>query len=645
MRIALIALPWTAFDRPSAAIGLLGAWLRAQRPGWEVSLQHPHVELYASLGELYEPIADDGESVGEVVFAPALWPAQREGALDALVAWGPRGLGRELSRAEAAHVIDAALDFADATARGLAAEPLDVIGFTTTYAQLHASLAVARRVKALRPEVRVVLGGVGVGWHLGQGVLDEFAEVDAIVQGEGEDRLVSLLDAWVAGLEAPDLDGILARGRRDARQGGDTVGRTVMLAEESRDLDALPYPDYDDYAARADAHSIQWLIPLEGSRGCWWDRVKRTGDATKTCAFCSLQSVTYREKSPERLAAEVDALVGRYRTPHLFFLDNVLRAKGVEALCDALDAKGRTLRFFHEARVNVTPWELLRLWEAGCESLQFGIEALCTSVLDKLGKGTTAILNLQAMRFAAELGISSMSNLIVGFPGTTDDEVAQTVEVIDRFASAYPPCNASSFMVGIQSAVHRDPKRYGIRRIRNARFFEGVMPPEVYARLPLFALDEERESPGADWSPVVRALDAWRARYQTLRDDVVVRRLGGVRPLHYHDGGDFLEIVDRRGEPRTVTLDGALRVLYLRATEACRLRELHTLLADSLSADEVDASVAALVEANVMFQEGDRVLSLAVAHRPSVAARRIRAMHDDRKAVTRARRVALPVAR
>ena len=41
---------------------------------------------------------------------------------------------------------------------------------------------------------------------------------------------------------------MLVRGRRDARQGGDTVGRTVMLVTESDDLDALPYPDYDDYA-------------------------------------------------------------------------------------------------------------------------------------------------------------------------------------------------------------------------------------------------------------------------------------------------------------------------------------------------------------------------------------------------------------
>ena len=72
-------------------------------------------------------------------------------------------------------------------------------------------------------------------------------------------------------------------------------------------MDALPLPDYDEYAALAEKHGLLWLLSIEGSRGCWWDRSRRSGNARATCHFCNLnvQWMGYREKSVARLVAEV----------------------------------------------------------------------------------------------------------------------------------------------------------------------------------------------------------------------------------------------------------------------------------------------------------------------------------------------------
>jgi radical SAM superfamily enzyme YgiQ (UPF0313 family) len=59
----------------------------------------------------------------------------------------------------------------------------------------------------------------------------------------------------------------------------------------------------------------------------------------------------------------------------------------------------------------------MRLWEAGCSTVTLGIEGLSTRYLKRLGKGTSTIQNLQALKTCFELEIANQSNLLTGFPG------------------------------------------------------------------------------------------------------------------------------------------------------------------------------------------------------------------------------------
>ena len=58
--------------------------------------------------------------------------------------------------------------------------------------------------------------------------------------------------------------------------------------------------------------------------------------------------------------------------------------------------------------------------------MQIGIEALSSRLLKKLHKGTSAIQNLEIMKNCEALEIRSVSNLILQFPASDEQDVAET---------------------------------------------------------------------------------------------------------------------------------------------------------------------------------------------------------------------------
>lgn len=105
----------------------------------------------------------------------------------------------------------------------------------------------------------------------------------AVVQGEGELPLVAIMQAMARGDRGAidDLRGVVTQA---------TSPRLPMGASlwELRDIDALPLPDFDAYA-EAVGGEFDWDLAIEGSRGCWWDRMRKTGRAELTCQFCNFQ--------------------------------------------------------------------------------------------------------------------------------------------------------------------------------------------------------------------------------------------------------------------------------------------------------------------------------------------------------------------
>lgn len=613
-------MPWSQRDRPSAALAALTAYVRRERPGHRVDSCSAFLDVAAALGiDLYTALEGDF-SVSELLYTPLLYPERRDAVRASFVAWAAEELGARAVFADRdwsatfEEILTAIEEHVTRLAAELAAG-YDMVGMTTSFGQLFANLALAQEIKRRAPETTIVLGGSSVSSRVGPSLLAEYPAIDCIIQGEGEQPLVAVLDALAEGEPVPLVGGVLSRALRGPTPKG------VGLWEVPR-LDALPLPNYDEYAEKAAASGLEWAFTLEASRGCWWDRTKRTGDARSTCYFCNLnvQWGPYREKSPERIADEVAELTRRYKNLRLYFVDNIARARGFEAFAEALRGLRMDLDVFLEFRANATPWEVLLAWEAGVRMAQFGIEALSTPLLQRIGKGTTTIQNLQAMRLCMELRIRNYANLIVDFPGTTDAEIAESCEVIEKYALGFEPTTISRFQLGVDSTVDALQSEFAITNVRNAEKYRTGLPPDVEARLSLFDLDYDCGVPVGDARPLREVCERWRALH---------REHGGRPLLVYRDGGTFLTVEDEREDFSTGTFEGLSREAYLYCMQIRSLAALRKRFGAHPEADRLEAVLDELVGWRIMFREGDRFLALAVATEPAIAARRIRAAHAD----------------
>lgn len=82
--------------------------------------------------------------------------------------------------------------------------------------------------------------------------------------------------------------------------------------------------------------------------------------------------------------------------------------------------------------------------------------------------------------------------------------------------------------------------------------------------------------------------------------------------LMYIDGGDTMQIIDtRRSRRKSYYLDRLDRDLIVTCTRPCRLSDILPLLPEA-KADRVSESLNRLVQAEVLIQQDDRYLTLAI---------------------------------
>lgn len=134
---------------------------------------------------------------------------------------------------------------------------IDVLGFACYIWNIEMTLHVVDMVKAVRPDIKIVLGGPEVSFTADE-LLKRCPNIDYIVQGEGEEAFHALVTALQLGNDGlnPVIPGV--RGRRN----GSILGSAEAV--EVRDLSTIPFP-YTEEDMEDLEHKI---IYYESSRGC-----------------------------------------------------------------------------------------------------------------------------------------------------------------------------------------------------------------------------------------------------------------------------------------------------------------------------------------------------------------------------------------
>lgn len=609
--VALVSAPWPLYNRPSIQLAALKAYLQNRHPDLEIAAYHIYLKVAVSIGyNIYQEISER-TWLAESVYAALLYPERRDLIEDvffsnAKARSGLRSIDFGNLSKKVAKTTNRFIDEINWKGFGLA-------GFTICLCQLTATLYFIDRIKKKCPELPVVVGG---SMFAGEGVanlLETVPQIDFVVNGEGElplSRLVGYLRKSSRTLEVQSIPGVIMR------QSG--RGNTPVTRSQLDDLSGLPLPDYGDYfkllQTLEEENTFFPTLPAEISRGCWWQR-SAAGKNYSGCAFCNLnlQWKGYRTKKAEQVVSDVEQLTSRYRTLSVAFMDNLIPLKESEAIFEQLSGLDKDLRLFCEIRA-VTSRQLLgKMKSAGVNKLQIGIEALSTRLLGKLNKGTKTIQNLEVMKNCEELGLVNASNLIMQFPGSDDDDVAETLRNLE-FALPFRPMRVVQFWLGTGSPVWKDPQAFGIQTVFNHPNWSRLFPVDVIKRMDFMikSYRGDRLLQKKLWQPVKAKVRSWEKRYIELHRNPFSQPI-----LSYLDGKDFLIIYQRRLQAETMThrLVGASREIYL----FCQQRRDMKSIMDRFplfGEDRLVPFLKMMVGKKLMFEENHEYLSLAVSVRP-----------------------------
>jgi ribosomal peptide maturation radical SAM protein 1 len=553
-RVLLISMPFGALERQALGLSILKARLTEEAIPCDLRyLAFAFAEMIGT--EDYYFLSNDiphTAFAGEWIFARALYgDAERspERYLREVLEEEWQLAAESISRVVAARTV--AEPFVAHCLEAIPWKDYAVVGFTSTFEQNLASLALAKRIKSLHPEIKIVFGGANWEEEMGVALHEHFGFVDYVCSGESEESFPALVRRLLSGDEsvraARRIPGLVYR------QNGRSV--STGPAEPIKQMDRLPIPDYADYFRDFEASSTgDMVVPtilFEGSRGCWWG-------CKRQCKFCGLNGGTmqFRAKSSKRVLRELETLVDHWGVDNVQAVDNVVNMRFFREVFPSLRRSGRRLDLFFEIRANLKRHHVRLLQEAGVTRVQPGIESLNNRVLRLMRKGTTALQNVQVLKWCKEYGVGASWNLLYGFPGEQRPDYSRTLQLLPAIRFLDPPTACGPIRLDRFSPYFREPKKYGLVNLRPLSAYRHIYPfnePSLHRIAYYFDFDyEPRVDPRGHADDVIAYVNTWQHRPESGTLESVVR-----------SDGKLMLVDSRSGRLRDgATLDGMDRTTY-----------------------------------------------------------------------------------
>ncbi|MGE5553358.1 MAG: B12-binding domain-containing radical SAM protein [Betaproteobacteria bacterium] len=355
----------------------------------------------------------------------------------------PLGLGYLASSLEQAGYEPEVVDM---QARHLSIEDLQfeggsyvAAGITCVTNTYPSALRVAKAIKRISPETKVVLGGPHVTF-CAETVLRESSDVDAVVRGEGEYSFVELLDSFTT----ESLNKVRGISFKDGHRVVSTPPRPV-----ESDLDLLPPP-----ARQFFPQQLYSFNAIVASRGC-----------PGKCIFCAAGAMSqhrFRVRRPESVIEELEQLQG---SKEIVFYDNTFLGgpAGLDLLSRIRQAN-LNITWSTELRADHASDSLLHLLrECGCLGVQFGVESGSDMVLRKIGKGLSRRQIASAVRRARSAGLKVVCSFCFGHPFDTQETLQETVQFMQELRTYDVDCVASIVTPFPGTPIYEHAEKFGVQ--------------------------------------------------------------------------------------------------------------------------------------------------------------------------------------
>ena len=602
MRVLLLSMPFAALERPSLGLGLLKSALR--EAGFDCDVRYLGFPFAEFIGYEAYQLLHGGlpytAFAGDWLFTRSLYgdrPEADAAYLETVLrdTWqlDPDRITRIVAlRAYCEPFLDHCMET-------LSLADYDIVGFTSTFEQNLASLALARRIKMAFPDKVIAFGGANWEGVMGEALHETFGFVDYVCSGEADVSFPALVRSLAAYGDGSGIPGVTCR-----------VGHATVTAPPAppiADLDTLPIPDFADYLdavmSSPAAVDVTPTLMLETSRGCWWG-------AKHHCTFCGLNGLTmaFRSKSADRVIAELETLRETYGVQSVSVVDNILDMRYFATLLPMLAALPYRYALFYEVKANLTRERVGQLAEAGITHIQPGIESLSDHVLALMNKGTTALQNVQLLKWCREYGIQPEWNLLYGFPGETPDDYAAMLPLVDAIDFLNPPTAHGPVRLDQFSPYHDDPGRHGIVRVRPQVPYRFLYPDDERLGRIAYYFDFEYadgRDPMSYCRPLLARVRAWMDRGAA----------GGVWILNATVNDATIMREDAGGARSVTRLSGWEARVYQECDRVQGRARLGEIAAEAGAVAGLDGFLDRCIRDRLMVRVDDRYLALGV-HRP-----------------------------
>lgn len=424
MNVALVLCPfWGTVQYPSFAIPILTAVLKAK--GHKVAIFDLNKELYLNCSDVYRDI---------YLWQYSVWSLKGEYSV------------REFIKAND-KIIQAYM-------HKIIASGAQIIGFSVYETTKEFSIEISKRIKEIDPSKIIVFGGPECFDNDVSGKLIEEESVDYIVVGEGDETFPELLDL------ISSKDGVhKCRGIYYKRD-----GKKIFSGDRPAyaDINSLPFPDYNG-SIDSNTEELKFL-PIMSSRGC-----------INRCNFCTecLLWGKYRSMSGERIYKEIIYQYAKYNVNNFIFYDSLINGNIKELIrfCDLMINRNKSANSDNKInwiaqstiRREMNPEILIKMKQAGCHKLSYGIESGSQNVIDKMNKKYSLDEAFDILKNTHNADIKVMIYLMVGYPEETEDNFTETLEFIKKLRPFINDVIISqSCIISKGTNLYNFPEKYGI---------------------------------------------------------------------------------------------------------------------------------------------------------------------------------------
>ena len=297
-----------------------------------------------------------------------------------------------------------------------------VVCLTAMTIMIDASGEIAKQIKTYFPDIVTFIGGVHFTAEP-KLTMEQYPWFDFGVVGEGEVVLIDFLEQFIGYQKWENVKSLVWR-----------AGDVIVVNQRRdfyKDLDDFPFPAFDLVGDKLFSHYRLSVfgtkhfrsIGLVTSRGC-----------SGHCSFCDLGVVGrgYRIMTAPYLINHLNELNQRYSVNDLLFYDDMFTGnkKRLETFCNEMIKAGNPFSWSCCSRVDFVQYldilELMR--DAGCHTIEFGVESGSQRILDSMRKNVTKEKIRHVIDSATRAGITTKANFILGHLGETHDSINETIK-------------------------------------------------------------------------------------------------------------------------------------------------------------------------------------------------------------------------